>query len=367
MKKMKFTKIAAVLAVLLTFTACSSQYDGNRTVVKEQDKSIVVIENENTEAEPFPVSVERIDKYEGMEITDWLDDKITVLAKENPELGKMSLLEKSEFYPRSIYLYNLETKEYREIKAQKNMFLGGAKLSPDKKRMLYYEYSIGDTAHYLTGIGDGEQSSIKDDSLGIAITARWTKDNSVIGASYSGGAYIADTGRNLTQIDELQNEQVFTVQKTRERIYYITMSDIMRLYMFDPATKEKKDLNLENAFGITPSPDGKQLLITQWEGAVKKLLIADAEGKILRTAAEGTEVTGESWSPDQRLVAYQMESVVNGTTNSGLYLYDVLTDTSMQITVNIGPANISWSPSGNKIAVAESDGRYYNSSIIYLK
>ena len=182
---------------------------------------------------------------------------------------------------------------------------------------------------------------------------------------------MADMTGKLTQIPELQEEQLFTVQKMQDKIYYITTetedSPSSQLYMLDLATKEKKDLKVENAYGITPSPDGKQILITQRAGSTKKLLLADAGGNILKTIAQGTEVTGESWSPNQRLITYCLNSVVNGTAGSGLYLYDVLTGTSMQIAVNIGDAEISWSPSGKKIAVAESDGKYYNSSIIYLK
>ncbi len=371
-KNMKAIKIAAVLAVLLAFTACSMQQEGDRTVVREPDKSIVVIENESTEADPVQVSVEKIDKYEGMEITDWLDDQTVVLAKENRELGKMSLTENGEFYPRSLYLYNLDTKEYKTVKAQKNMFLGGATLSSDKKHLLYYEYSIGDTAYYLVSMDDPGQSPVKEDNLGPAYTAKWADAENVIGVSYGGGgAYMTGTDRKLTQIAGLQEEQLFTVRKMQDKIYYITLetadSPFFQLYMLNPATGEKKDLKVENADGIIPSPDGKQILISQRVGSTKKLLLADADGNILRTVAEGTELTGVSWSPDQRMIAYRLESVVNGTTSSGLYLYDVFAGKSLQIAVNTGSAETSWSPSGKKIAVAELDGRSYNSSIIYLK
>lgn len=366
MNKMKIIKIAAAFAFLLTFTACSMKQEGNRTVIKEPGKSITVIENENTETDQSSISVEKIDRYEGMEITDWFDEQAVVLAKENPELGKMSLLENSEYYPRSIYLYHLDTKEYETVKAPKDMFLGGAILSPDKKHLLYYEYSIGDTAHYLMSMDEREQSLVTDNVLGVAITAEWTDANNVIGASYAGGAYIADTDRNIIQVAELQG-QLFTVHKTQDKIYYITIGDSLQLYMLDMITNEIKNLNVENADEIIPSPDGKQILISQWEGSKKKLLVADAEGNILRTIAEGSEVTGASWSPDQLMIAYQLGTVINGVDSSILYLYDVLTGKSMQIAVNIGNAKIRWSPSGKKIAVAELDERNYNSSIIYLK
>ncbi len=367
MKKINAARIAAVLAVLLTFTACGTPQEGDRTVIKEPGKTITVIENENTGVEPPPVSVEKIDKYEGMEITDWFDEQTVVLAKENRELEKMSLLENAEFYPRSLYLYNLDTKEYKTVKAQKNMFLGGATLSPDKKHLLYYEYSIGDTAHYLMSLDGGEKSPVAGDILRTAYTAEWADAQNVIGASYAGGAYMADTSRKITRVAGLQEEQLFTVRKIQDKIYYITEVPSFQLYVLNPATGGKKNLKVENADGITPSPDGKQMLVSQRLGSTRRLVLADAEGNISKTLAEGTEVTGASWSPDQRLIAYRLQSVVNGATSSGLYLYDLLTGKSTQIAVNTGDAGVSWSPSGKKIAVTELDGRNYNSSIIYLK
>ena len=368
MKKLKVLVVAALLLVLSILTACSMQQEESRTVIQEPVESSTDIENKNTETDSPSISIEKIDKYEGMEITDWLNEQTVVLSKENEEFEKMSLLENSEFYPRSIYLYNLDTKEYKTVKAQKNMFLGGATLSPDKKHLLYYEYSIGDVAYFLMSMDAVEQSPVPEDNLGIAYTAEWTDDQHVIGASYAGGAYLADTSRNLTQIAELQEEQLFTVQKVQDKIYYITTeSPSFQLYMLDLVTKEKKNLKVDNADGITPSPDGKLMLISQGTESTRRLLLADAEGNILKTIAEGSEVTGASWSPNQLMIAYQLKSVINGVDSSGLYLYDVLTDKSVQIAANVGNAKIRWSPSGKKIAVTELDERTYNSSIIYLK
>lgn len=368
MKELKVLVIVALILVLSTLTACSMRQVENRTVIQEPVESSNVIENKNTETDSPSISIGKIDKYEGMEITDWFDEQTVVLAKENRGLGKMSLIENSEFYPRSIYLYNLDTKEYKSVKAQKNMFLGGATLSPDKKHLLYYEYSIGDTAYYLMSMDVVEQSPVTKDNLGIAYTAEWTDDQNVIGASYAGGAYMADTSRNLTQIAELQEEQLFTVQKIKDKIFYITTdSPTFQLYMLDMVTKEKKNLKVENADGITLSPDGKLMLITQGTESTRRLLVADAEGNVLSTIAEGSELTGASWSPNQQIIAYQLNSSNNGVDSSGIYLYDVLTDKSVKIMENVGVAKIRWSPSNKKIAITELNERNYNSSIIYLK
>ena len=368
MKNLKVLVVAALLLVLTIHTACSNQKVESRASIQEPVESSTEIENNNTETDSPSISIEKIDKYEGMEMTDWLNEQTVVLSKENEEFEKMSLLDNTESYPRSIYLYNLDTKEYKTVKAQKNMFLGGATLSPDKKHLLYYEYSIGDVAYFLMSMNAVEQSTVPEDNLGIAYSAEWTDDQHVIGASYRGGAYLADTSRNLTQIAELQEEQLLTVQKVQDKIYYITTENpSFQLYMLDLVTKEKKNLKIDNADGIIPSPDGKLLLISQGTESTRKLLLVDAKGNVVTTITEGSEVTGASWSPNQLMVAYQLKSVINGVESSGIYLYDVLTDKSVQVASNVGNASIRWSPSGKKIAVTELDESNYNSSIIYLK
>ena len=369
---MKINKIKiaiAAIVVLLTLNACNSLQEGHNKEIKGEDKNNTNIENENGHTDRPFITVEKIDKYEGMEITDWLDEDTVILSKENPELGKMTLLENSESYPRSIYLYNLNTKEYKIVKAQKDMFLGGATLSPDKKNLLYHEYSIGDIAYYLMSMDSvEEQSAVKDDAIGIAISAQWTDKENVIGVSYGGGAYMADIDKNIIHIPELQEEELLSVEKSDDKVYYITIDgDLSRLYMFNMLTKEKKNLKLENIDGITLSPDGDLLLITQHTGHSKKLLIGNTEGEILETIVEGDDLTGASWSPNQQMIAFHIKSAVDGIEDSGIYLYDIPSGKSQPIAVNIDKAKISWSPSGKKITFAEFNESHYNSSIIYLK
>lgn len=370
MKNKKSASIAAVLTILLAFTACGTQQDGKRIEIKEPGKSITIIDNADQESGPARISVEKIDRYEGLEITDWLDEQTVVLSKENREFGKMDLLEVSELYPRSLYLYDLDTKEYRTLIVKEKMFFWGATFSSDKKNLLFHEFTIGDTSHYLMNLENPDQSSVSENSLGIAATAEWGDGRNVIGISYAGGAYMADENGKITQIAELQGEQLFSVQKMRDKIYYVTTatenSPASQLYQLDTSTGEKKDMKVENADRVIPSPDGTNILILQWAGTKKQLHLADAEGNILKTVAEGTDVTGVSWSPDRRMIAYRLETVANGTVSSGLYLYDVLAGESVQIAVDSGYAQTSWSPSGRKIAVAEPVGKSYNSSIIYL-
>lgn len=366
MKKLILFTITLLL-VVLTLYACSDEQEENKTDLEEPGNGVLDSENESNENEVDPISIGKIENYEGMEITDWIDEHTVVLAKENQEFEKMSLLENAEFYPRSIYVYNLDTKEFKTIKAQKDMFLGGATLSPDKKHLLYYENSIGDIAYYMMSLGEGEKTLVTEDIIGSVYTAEWTDENHVIGASYAGGAVMADTEGNVTPIAELQEEQLFNVHKMQEKIYYITTENpSFQVYKMDWNTKEKKKLPLENAERITLSPDGKQLLVTQTTGNTKRLIIADTDGNIQSIIAEGSDVTGASWSPNQQMIVYQSSSIINGEEKSGLHLYEVTSDESIQIVQDIGNVKTKWSPSGKKISVVELDGKIYNSSIISI-
>lgn len=101
-------------------------------MIKEPGKSITVIDNKDIEAEHPSISASKILKFDVVEITDWLDEQNLIVAMENRELDKMSLLENSEKYSRGIYLYNIETKDIKPLKVKEDMFLGGATLSPNK-------------------------------------------------------------------------------------------------------------------------------------------------------------------------------------------------------------------------------------------
>lgn len=355
MKYHRLIKITIILAILMILAACSK---------KDVDSDS---NNGNNLGNEIEMTVERIDKYKGMEISDWLDENTLILAKDNTDFEKMNLLEMAEFYPRGIYIYHLDTKEFEQIISIENMFLGGAKVSPDKNHLLFYEYSIGDTAYFLLGMNENKEYSVKDRSIGIAMTADWDDDSHVVGVSYAGGAYISDTEGNITQIEGLE-DQLFLVEKLHGRIYYVTLEDNFRLFTLDLETNEKKDLKIDNIDRINISPDGKNILIIKWDGDMKNFDIYDTEGNIIHTIAEGSEISDATWSMDSKMIAYHLSSVKNGEDNGGLYVYDILTNKSMEITKEeIGSVSISWSPSGDKIAVSELKDSSYDSRIIYLK
>lgn len=364
MKHTTMLKIASALAVLLVSTACMGEKEGQRTVIEKPGGTITVIEDAGQTAGKPNVSVEGIDRYENMQISDWLDEDTVVVSKVNESLGKMSLAELADAYPRSLYLYHLDTNEYELLKERKNAFLGEAALSADKKHLLYSEASLGDPAYYMMNLDTLEAIGLHGEPIGGALGARWA-DNEVVGAAYSGGAYLADTAGKIAKVAELQNESLVIVRKMKNKIYYNTNAD-ETLRVLDLATKEKASLDMAQVRSVIPSPNGDQLLVLQSVGDKLALVLCDENGGNRKTIAEGAELGGVSWSQDQRMIAYSLKADVNGTTAHGIYLYDLLSDETTRIAVGIGNADTHWSPSGESLAYTEWNGTQFDSRVVHV-
>lgn len=365
MKNSKFISSILVAALILTFTGCGKSEDNNSKVtIKEPGKSITVIDNDTKEETPA-VTVDKIDRYENINISDWLDKETVIVSKDNESLGKMSLAELSDSYPKSLFLYNLTTKEYKLIKEQKDTNLSNAVLSADKKHLLFTEFTLGDPAFYVLDMDTLKTFGLQNESIAGAMSAKWA-DNEVIGAAYIGGAYTATTSGDISVLKGLEEESLVLVDKIKDKIYYTTNSD-ETLKVYDTATKEKSSLELKSVSDIIPSPDNNQMLVLQYNGSKQSLLLTDIDGNNQKAIAEGTELGGISWSPDQRLIAYNLQADVNGSSAKGLYIYDVLTGTSTQIAVDTENAITAFGPTGKELFFSEYNGTQWNSSIIYLK
>lgn len=358
--------ITTILMITFIFTMTACDKEENKVTIKEPGKTITIIDDTQKDVDTPKPSVVKIDQYEKVNITDWMDENTVIIAKENDTLDKISLAELSEHYPMSLYLFDLTTKEYKLVKEQKDVFLGGASLSKDKKFLLYYEYSLGDPTFYVMNMDTMEDFGIMGDPIGGGISAKWANDNTVIGAAYSGGAYMIDNTGKITIVEGLEKEALYLVEKINDGVYYNTQYD-STLMKLDLNSNEKVSLNLGQVYDLQPSPDGKQMLLLQVDGTKNTLIIYDIESGEKIIIAEGTEFSGLSWSPDQRRIAYNRKEDKNNTAVSSLYVYDTLTGDSTQIAVDIDNPSTSWSPSGEKLAYSEYDGTQYNSSVINLK
>lgn len=357
-------KIILLITLIITMTACAKE--DKKITINEPGKTITVIEESKQEEDKPDLSVEKIENYEKLNITDWLDEDTVVVSKENDALDKMKLAELSEHYPRSLYLLDINTKAYKLIKEQEEVFLEGAILSKDKKYLLYYEYDLGDPAFYVMNLDTLESVGLMGESIGGAMSAKWADNETLIGAAYSGGAYLADRSGNITLFEELKEEALYLVEKVNDNIYYNTQYDgtLMKL---DLNTKEKVSLGFDQVYNIIPSHDGRQMIILQADGTRNTLLVFDLESGEKLNIAEGSELSGVSWSPDQRFIAYNLKEDKNNSTTNSLYIYDMLIGKATQLAVDINNVSTTWSPSGKKLTYTEWDEGYYNSSIIYLK
>jgi TolB protein len=366
MKKTQIIKILCALILLITTTGCSGENRKDKRTIQEPGGSITIIDNSGDEAGNPNVSIVRIDSYENLEISDWLDSDTVIVSKENESLGKMSLEELSDSYPRSLYQYNLNTREYKLLKEEEELNLGGAKLSPDKKKLLYYGYSLGDPSYYVLNIENLKGFGISGEPIGNAGSAKWSDKNTIIGAGYVNGAYYATIEGHITFFEELEQKAVLIVEKIKDTVYYNTADDTTLMALNQP-TKEIVSLGLTNVYGVYPSPDENQLLVLQYNGSKQTLLLCDRDGSNVKTLAEGIEISGVSWSPDQRMIAYSIKGDGSSTGVGSLNIYDMLTSKSTQIAVDIGNAITCWSPTGEEIAYSQWDGKQHNSSIVYLE
>ncbi|RIX60305.1 hypothetical protein D3P08_01685 [Paenibacillus nanensis] len=367
MNRKKAAIMACVPALLLTITACSGDNGGSREIIREPGRTITVIDNESKEpaAEPA-ITLGDIKQYEKVEIFGWLDEDSVIVSKENKALAKMKLEELADSYPRSLYRFNLKTGELVPLKEQENVFLGGASLSPDKKHLIYQEYTLGDPAYYVMNLATLKSFGLAGEPIGGAMSAQWADDGSIIGASYAGGAYMATASGAIAALDELNEGALIIVTKLGSSVLYNSNAD-EALKVLDLDTKETRDLGLGSVGSVIPSPDGKQLLLKQYEGSRVKLVLCDLDGGNAKTIAEGAELGAISWSADQRMIAYSMQTEVSGAAVKGLYIHDLLSDEATRIAADVENAvGSSWSPSGNKLSYSVWNGSSYDSSVVEI-
>ncbi|WNS41324.1 hypothetical protein [Paenibacillus sp. MMS20-IR301] len=375
--KNKLIKVAAAPVLLMSLIACNADQAGNAVVTPEptstaqagqSDPATAVPEaTAGPAAKPAPSSVAagEIEHFEDLTISDWVDDNTVIVSKENEQLGTMSLAELSGSYPKSLYLYHLDTKEYELLKEQKDTNLGEAELSPDGKYLLYSEYTLGDPAYYVMDLGSKKTSGIKGEPVAGAISAEWADDNTVVGPAYSGGAFTADVTGKIAAVKGLGAEGLIIVRQSKDKLYYTSNSN-ETLQMLDRTTGEQASLPLDRVGGVVPSPDGTQLLVQQYTDTSQKLLLTDAGGENPQVIVEGAELGGFSWSPDQQRITYSSAEAADGDGPSALYIYDLSTKESAKIAEGSGSLDTSWSPSGKALSYNEWDGKRSSSNVVPL-
>lgn len=351
MKHIKLITIIILGFLILNLSACDNKKDSSKPITNESRENIII--------------VDRIEEIKNIQISDWLNDETLIVSKENDSLDKMELLELSDQYPISLYIYNINTEEYKLLKEERNLFLTGGNLSKDKKYLLYNEFALGDPLYYVMNIDTLDTFKIHGDDVGVALSAIWN-GNKVIGSTYNNNAYEASYNGEISVFQDINEEGLFIIRKIKDRIYYNTYFD-QSLMMLNNSNQEKINLNIPHVYDLIPSPHDDNMVVLQNQGTKSTMVICDIDGNIQKIIREGIEITGVSWSPDQRMITYHIKETVNNITTNSIYIYDMITNKSYPIGIDIQNAVISWSPSSKKFAYTEFDEKHYNSSIVYLK
>ena len=362
MKIKKTTSIIIVGMLLFSLSACDAREE--EVFTKEPEGTITIVDSGDEKPQEPVISVEKIEHLEEhVLISDWLDEETAIVSNENSALGKMTIEEFEGAYPTSLYYYNISTKEFTPIKEQANVLLGGGTLSADKKFLLYSEYVLGDPSFHILNLDTKESFCILDDNIGCARGGEWF-GNEVIGSTDEGRVYTASPSGELAFLEGLEEETAYVQCATTDYVYYI-VEDASFMKM-NRATKEKTSLNMEHVIDATLSSDGTKMLVLQEYNEKDTFLLVDlVDGKQL-TIAEGPEIRGISWSPDQRMIAYTIQGDETNATANGLYVYDMLSAKATKIAVDVHYAYTSWSPLGDKLMFSDWDREKYENSIIYL-
>lgn len=356
------------IGILAAVSACSAAQDDNGAAVNEpgqSNQSNTSLKEEN-KSDRTGVSVELIQRYEGVELTDWVDEHTLIAAKENDSLESLELEELAGSYPESLYLLDLDTEQFQLLKEQESANLGEARLSPDKKHLLYSEYTLGDPAYYVMDLETKESFAIATEGSHVAMSAHWGDDGTIVGASYRGGAYSSTVQGKAAEIEGLTEGPVVIARKWKDTLFYST-GDNPALVMLDTANGQAGSTQLEQVQDVLFMREGQELLVVQYlnDGNMMRMGLTDRNGENYKKLAEGTEISGVSISPDQTLIAYQLTESADPS-SKGIYLLDLDTGESVKVGDNVEYAITSWSPSGNRLAYSNWDGEKKNSTVVQV-
>lgn len=358
-KNIALTLLAAL--ILTAVTGCASGKTPDVTPGEKPGEDIVIIGEEGEEPSAT-ITVNSIEALKGMEVTGWVNEHTVILSKENTGLPKLSLEDLKDFHPRSLYSYDLDTKEFTLLQGKENFNLWGAELSKDKKNLFYYEYTLGDPAYFIMPLSpsNGNGTLIEE-----AMSGEWTSENALIGPSYKGGVFIISPGGAVEHIEELKEMNVVHAVQIKDAVIFTEISSTS-LKKFDLNTREITTLPLQNVYSILPSPSGTHFTAVLGDGAKSTLILSDADASTRTVLAEGISISAVSWSQDQRMISFYLKKDVNGAANEGLYIYDLLSGTTTLVAVDGEIQRSVFDGSGTQLSYTKYTGTGADSTILTL-
>jgi len=318
--------IAASCSFILT--SCGLQNENDSVVIEKKNKKITVL-TKNEEVVTNELALEKIDRYEGIRGTDWLNEDTLLIEEKNTQMPKTAMTDDGQYvYHVNLFSYDLRTKTANVISGEESGQIG-AIISPDKKHIFYKQSIDGTTGTgYIIDLDSKKKVKVTDVDKIFAFSTegRWINNQTIIFPTIDQQMFSADVNGKVTKIDP--NKDVINVLKKK----------------FDGLRVE----------WVIPSPNHKKFVVVRKISQTKReLLITDASGKKTVSLAKGTQIFGSSWSPNSKTIAFSVISEDKG--ERGLFVIDVNTKKITQLSTDLdeisGP--ITWSPSGKKLLVSK--------------
>lgn len=315
-----------LVGMILFISGCQNQNEN--IVIEKKHKKITVLTG-NEEVVTNELALEKIDRYEGIRGTDWLDENTILTEQKNKNLPKSVMTDNGDYtYPINLYTFNLNSNKSNVLVSEEHDQVG-AVISPDKKHIFYKQTEDGNTGtcYIINSEGKGKVKVSEADAIfAFPTEGRWIDNNSVIYTTLFHQMYSADITGQVKQIDSKSDKVNLIREKYSE----------------------------QSVEWIIPSPDNKQFAIVRKITPTKReLFITDENGRKTVSLAKGTQIFGSGWSPNSKTLAFSVISEDKG--ERGLFVIDVksrkITQLSTDLTEIAGP--ITWSPSGKKLLVSK--------------
>ncbi|KQL38787.1 hypothetical protein AN960_12465 [Bacillus sp. FJAT-25509] len=319
-------KVFFLVSTFLLISGCQSQNED--IVIEKKHKKITVLTG-NEEVVTNELALEKIDRYEGIRGTDWLDGHTILTEQKNMKLPKSVMTDNGDYtYHINLFSYDLNTNKSQVLASEEHDQVG-AVISPDKKHIFYKQTEDGNsgTGYIINSEGTEKVKVSEPDAIyAFATEGRWIDNQTIIYSTIFNQMYSANLNGRVKRIDP--------------------NSDKVNLI--------RKKYNEQKVEWVIPSQDQKQFAIVRKIAATKReLFITDENGRKTVSLATGTQIFGAGWSPNSKTLAFSVISEDKG--ERGLYVIDVKSRKITQLSTDLdeiaGP--ITWSPSGKKILVSK--------------
>lgn len=348
MLRKRLASVAISAAYIATFTGCTLQQpNASETNSKKQIKVITSSNKEIYNA----IALEKIDRYENIRSMDWLNEDKILIVKDNIDLGKISELDDgTKTYCQNIYLYDLKDKN-EKLLCGESFNQGNAQFSPDKKHIFYNRMQNIDVSAtgFITTPEGNKSIKVTEENDIYSFDGKWTDNEHVIYHTMEGKIYLTDVNGKATELVDTKESNISDEVNIGNKVYYISNG---KMIVYNLSTKQTKTLK-KDVIWLIPSPDNTQFAMVKKTGESKMtLFITDLDGNEKATLAEGIQIFGTSWSPNQKNIAYTVTSGERG--KNGLFVADVETKKITQVSPDMQDISdsIKWSPSSKKMLVS---------------